>query len=320
MPKITLSFLQKYSSVLLFTAFEIITLRLILRAGLKLQIGWTGMTDFDIAIPMMVALFISLFVLSQSVELKLKLQKTLLSVNLTLVLCFLIVSKIASESGFTPVSHGIWVFLLLSIFLSSLCVWVEPSFYVNNVNNWVVFPALMLSTSVVVYQHYYESLWPSLIPLTGKASCMVLKPILGGNLKCSMNSSMDMLLRERVFWADIGAGCSGMEGQLFFLISFLILFSLYGKKVGWMEWGVFLVAGPIAIFWTNILRIVIFFLIGVVTSRTQYFLFGRETMLFLFHAHAGWLFYSVAIMGLQSLILVPSVKRKIGQVAPIIVK
>ncbi len=315
MPKITLSFFRSYLSILLFTAFEVAALRLILHSVLRLEIGWVGMTDFDIAIPMMVSLFISLLVLSQTGELKLKIQKPILYCNIALIASFLILSSMLPQIGVSPLIHGIWVFLLLAVFLSSLCVWVAPSFYVSNSNNWVVFPALMLAISVVVYQHYYEVMWPSLIPLTGKASCAVLKPILGGALKCSMNSSMDMLLREKYFWADIGAGCSGMEGQLFFIISFLILLSLYGKKVGIIEWSIFLISGPIVIFWANILRIVVFFLIGAISVRTSYFNFGRTTMLFLFHSHAGWVLYSSAILCLQSLVLVPSVKKKISQAA-----
>lgn len=304
MPKISVSLLKTYLFTLFFSAAQMIVLRVLLKQ-LGLKIGWNEMTDFDVVVPMVIAFFILLAVLDQGMKISPVLQKKILAINLGLALGFLFVSvQVFFKGGFSSLTYGLWIFFLLSLFLSSLCVFLPPSFFILNPNSWAVFPALLLSTSVISYQHFYESLWPSLLPLTGKVTCGVLTPFLGNAFQCSMTDSMNMLLRHKYFWADIAAGCSGLDGQLFFLISFLMLVSLFGKKVGFLQYSALFFLGSFLIFFANVFRIIAFFLIGVFSATTSFHAFGRDTMLFLFHAHAGWFFYSLVLLIVYSLVRV----------------
>lgn len=89
----------------------------------------------------------------------------------------------------------------------------------------------------------------------------------------------------------------GLDGQLLNLLVFLTQLSLL-PAVRWMRAGILLVLGAVGIFVLNVFRIVILFGLGQWSMTTHFSLWAMEAVRFAFHAHLGWILYSIFLLAL----------------------
>ena len=213
--------------LLLFPVFEFFFLRVYLHSYLKLQIGYSGMTDYDFVCPSIIAFILMIALMDSRENLKLRFNRTGAILNITLFSLFLITNHHYSSLNAFSIFSSFWVVLAISTILSSLFVWMKPSVFWNHSYSFLIWPAAAAGISKVAFRHVLAPLWDPLTKATGLVACATVSPILGDSLTCefdfvSSGATYQRLLHPN-FGLAIGSGCGGMEGISFVLFMCLLV-------------------------------------------------------------------------------------------------
>lgn len=287
--------LKQTAVIYLFLVGELLTLRGLFHSILKTPIGWNGTTDFDLFIPCTVAFFLFFSSLNHFEKMTWTVKKGTAFLHFCFVLALV---------GYTAVSPSrnmtVWFLMLGGVVLSGISVFISPGYFLRNKNKWVLIPCTLIALSVTVYQHHFQLLWPLLGGLTGSWVCKLLawSPIPQASCELSTNLKSlapQIFLKAQYYRATLAPGCVGLDGQLLNLLVFLTQLSLV-PAVRWLRAGILLVLGALGIFVMNVLRIVVLFGVGQWSMTTDFSLWAMEAVRFAFHAHLGWVLYSLLLL------------------------
>jgi exosortase/archaeosortase family protein len=274
---------------------ELATLRYFFHSLLKVKIGWVFTTDFGLFIPLTVAFFIYWIVLYLENPVRLQLQRRSGLIHLLCLVALIFFTGCFQESGSlsAPIDRSIWFVLIAAVIISFLILFVPATFFTKNKNRWLVIPCALIGMSVPLYEHNYEVLWPLLGKWTGQSVCGLLPNMGIEKAACKINQHAQLVLTAIPYRAILAPGCVGLEGQLFHVLTCLIvaLISLDGFRP--LRMIFFFFAGAVGIFWINVLRVLILMKLGHWSMIHQ----GPDSIhtwiRFAFHSHAGWIFYVV---------------------------
>lgn len=289
--------------VLFVVGTELLLLRLVLHYFIKLRFQWSGLfTDFDIAIPTVISFYLMFFMLSKGAGFNIKFHKKIFLINIAAIIMFLLLNwQMASQNANIGQITFFWLFNLFIIVVSAFHIFVSAKFYWKNTYSWVVPICFLIAFCNVIFRQIFVKALSFLLPLTSSASCFVLSHTLKKTFECQVNPQNVMLISHPYFPVRIAPGCSGLEAQLFLVLTFLILLLLRYRSYSVFQWFFAYIIGTLLMFVANVARISLIVSFGAWSSRTSFYYLGRELILFLFHSHIGWLFYSLVLVGYLAL-------------------
>ena len=292
--------LTELHSLFIFLVSQLVFLRLVLKFVLGVSIGWHGMTDYDLFIPGGVAFFCYFKLLQRSHPIPWNFSKIRARNHLISIFFFLLISVMFSKLYLSTnfLLKLIWFSFLALLMVSAVRVFMPLSFFYRNKNKWVLVPCLFIAFSSVIYQHCWEFLWPFFGQVTSNVLCKIFpKVFLHG--RCQFMADKTIILLTKHFRADLSPGCLGLDGQFLNLSSCFLIFLLEsdpgGSHVLFFRW----ILGALGIFILNVLRILVFVSVAIVTLRTQWASWGTRFFLDSFHTHSGWILYLVFIYQLN---------------------
>lgn len=280
---------------------EFVGLRIVLREGLSLRIGYPAMTDYDFVFPSVVAFFALICALERRQTLQLSFNGTGLAVNLGFLIAF-----VALSARFTQLSSTnpaflflLWATLAVLTIFSSLLVWLHPRHIIYHPQGVLIFPALAAGASVILGRRLFEPVLAPATRLTGQVACAILSPLLS-DFSCGTDVFVHgdgpyQILNHSLHTVAIGFGCGGMEGVFFFLFTSTLLVLNLRDKLNGLNSFWFVLLGAIGVYLVNILRICIYYIItlgvGAVAGNTA----SVATLRVLFHNALGWVLYAAFV-------------------------
>ncbi len=284
------------------TAFKLATLpvlvflffRFYFHSILKVAIGYPFLTDYDFVFPTLIAFFFLVHLLESEDPLRLAFHRWGAAIAALSFGVFLVLGP--ALLPWRPV----WFALAFCTIASSLFVWIRPSDFYRHTKSYLIWFAVLAAASKVVARFALDFLWEPAAQLTARMSCGVLAPF-SSNLVCKYHDEQAtgfyQMLMHPTFSVSIGLGCGGMEGVSFFVFVGLLILMASGENFGFKNSAKFLLYGAIGIFCMNVLRILIFFLVGIgVQYVKRAWGVDASGLLILFHNSIGWILYSAFLI------------------------
>lgn len=294
--RVLLKSLSTAALLLLVPGFELLFLRLFLKFGLELKIGFFRTTDFDYFFSVPTAVFLLVFSLEHARPLVLSFQKKRLGWNLAFVSLFLGLNYYLSLNPPTEFPRFLWGTLLTGIIVSSFCLFVPLSYYLKNPNRSVFLPSLVLVFIFPLFMNLPEGIWEVFGTLTGDAVKQIFDTFFKGYADVSFTQYRSLSLRHPIHNILIGKGCGGIDGQFLFILTFTVFLTLYGNAVSTLQTLFLTLAGIVMMFFANVLRIVSLFWGGVFLRETLGYDKGTQIFRFVAHTHLGWVMYGFALL------------------------
>lgn len=160
--------------------------------------------------------------------------------------------------------------------------------------------------AVYLYFIFTKIMWNKWEFFSGKVGYLVYK-LLGlfyENVTYVPNTDFSLTLNN--FGVIIGEPCSGIESLTLFFVLFCLMVVLDKDKLDFKKAGIVFIVGIIGIYIMNLLRIVLIMIVGLTNPQMA---------LGAFHSQAGWVLFSVFVLGLYALtqrwMIKKPLKRKI---------
>ena len=207
-----------------------------------------------------------------------------------------------------PLFAALWFIFAILALGSSFCVFVKPSSLYKKLraHPYETGFGILAGLSQALYEFINGNLWPYLASPTTLAVRGVL--FLSG---LPTESARPTEIVHPIFGARIGRGCSGFEGVFFFIFVFCILAMLDWKKFSLRRLSALFASGILLMVALNILRIALFFALGIWLSIKLGKSKAAEWFIWTFHSHAGWLLYFVGIgLFLMIFFILPSDRKR----------
>ena len=273
-----------------------------------IRIGWESATDFHFLLPVFMATLMGWGVLTMDGAPSLRLRLWPLAVNV-LALLVLVGLTFFFRDELTPgfFWQRVAFFAAAVAVFASACFWfVDPKFVLGNTRRWVLLPAFLISCTHYVHQNTSHGLWTKAAPLMA-ASLRAPAEWLTGPVRMKVVPYRELIQgKESVqdvivmgcptYTILVGLGCSGLDGMYVFLICYLILVGLVargdlqdrrGPSKHGLSWIAFLWLGLMVAWVLNLGRILFLYALGVWTVGSSPA--TESVLLFLYHAHAGWI-------------------------------
>jgi exosortase/archaeosortase family protein len=178
--------------------------------------------------------------------------------------------------------------------LSSLFVYVDPRSVATKwkANPGVFYYALMALGAVLVNHCLNSTAWNDYLAALTTQCVRGLLSLLGYNM---VGSSEVGAIQDAHFGIQIYSPCSGLEGVMFFLIAFSLVLMVDGSRVSGRTIGLFYIGGVGYMLGLNVIRIVLFFMVGVWAVSHWGATQASALVDDLFHRHIGWVLYAGGI-------------------------
>lgn len=285
--------------------FVFVTLRLIIRDGLGIRLGYRFITDYDFVPPAFIAFVILTFILFKKEKIELRFQKK------TAVLCasFLSVFLGLTVAFRSLVSYDhlyficLWFSLAALSIASSAFLFVPPRYYLKHSQRLLIIPGLVVASTNLIAIVFFDSLWEPLAHLTGLLTHGFLKvflPRLTYHLHfVKLETKVDeyTVLSTTDFGLSIGRGCGGLEGIVFFITVMGLLYMVESTRFFKKDWIWMSVAGAMYIYVLNIFRLALFYLVSLGAIRLWGENVGIATVRLLLHGGLAWFIYSAGLLG-----------------------
>lgn len=287
-------------SVAVVPLLEFTGLRVFFHSGLKLKIGYMGMTDYDWVLPTVISFFLFMFCIERTKKAELKFNRNAAILNGLFVagLCLLSTQYNLLFSEFGLSFKAIWLVLAVLTLLSACFLWVGPAHFLTHPDRRLLIPFFLLAGSKLISRHLFAFLWQPVLEHTGLHVYRLLKILfVNVNHKIFISALGDTFVHvsHPIYTVAIGSGCSGMEGISFGLFALLIFFFFEFRRFNALQW-LFLAAGIAAwMYLLNVLRITVFFVISLMTLSSWGHDTGIKTALSLFHNSVGWILYTAGL-------------------------
>lgn len=278
---------------------EFLVFRVLLHSVLGVRIGWGPlMVDADLAVPLVPAFLIYFYTLSEKQLPSVSVQRKILSLNLALFVIFLVANlfynRLLVHLGIR--FQAVWWGIALGLLGSASFVWVAPKFYLTHSNRLMVVSCAVMALSIILAKHLFESTWTSIAHAIATYSCPKIQMILSEPVLCRVmvRPSGEHVLRMtgQSVRAFIGHGCGGLDGLVFFLNLSIVLWIHYRETLCPIRWVAASSLGLGLIFFLiNPLRIGFLYIVAVEMDRHFPSGYAQTIFQWVFHAHAGWLFY-----------------------------
>lgn len=291
-----MNFLAKALLLLAAPIFELILLRLFLRYGLELRLGFPGFTDYEVLFTAPLGFLAFLWALEQEKKMAIRFQSKCASLNFIFLVQFIVLNIcfLDVQTHLRDVFFPIWWMNLVLVLGSSFFIWIPPRTIFNNKNFWAIIPSLVMVFSVVIYMKWGNPFWQNAIKKMGWLTQEFLTRV--GDQSTKVFAGRRFLqLRNDVFVMHVGQGCSGFDGVLFFLAGFSVFSALNWKIFRAMSWFLALVSGVLLFLMLNVLRIVSLFGLASYSIQTWGYEKGQALAMGYFHAHAGYILYALGL-------------------------
>ncbi|NBX83701.1 exosortase/archaeosortase family protein, partial [bacterium] len=285
--------LVQSAMLLVIPVTEALFLRWLLHSALGLRIGFVGFTDSDFIFPMPLSFLFCFWTMNQARQFRFKLNTAMLLFNLALLSSFVGLNTVFYLRGSNPSGFwmmGLWWLLFVGIVASALLIWIGFWQFLTHPSRRSVVPALLVGFSIVVTQNWGGMLWP-LISRMLEGS---LEPLLPFKL---LRSSSHLILVHPALTLRIGLGCSGLDGLLFYMATFLLVWPLGGTYflTKW-RWAKVFVIGLVLQYILNLLRISLLFGLGIGLVRLFGVQQGTSILMNFFHVHLGYVLYASVLI------------------------
>jgi exosortase/archaeosortase family protein len=188
------------------------------------------------------------------------------------------------------------------MWVSAFFVRIPPSHLFRN-RNWPgILPSFLIADSLVIVKQLYESTWPYFGVASAQTICSVLHQ-LDSQAVCRWANPKALALMHPQINVLIGPPCSGVDVFFLFLIASCVYLVVDTERPSfWFGAGI-LIGGVATAFLLNVVRVVSIFTLSLLANRV----FGSATLgmdIFVgfFHAHAGWVIYTLGCIGYFSCI------------------
>jgi exosortase/archaeosortase family protein len=283
--------------VLIWPAFQLLGLRLILRFGFGLSYGFQGITDYDFLLPAPIGFLILMQVLDSKKIEPLTLQKKALILNLTATALFLLLN--ASHPWFyekSPIDFvSLWFFLLGTIFLSSFCLFLSPQFYLRNPNRFAFLPCLLIATSLYFHRIALHHEWKWIGAFTSHSVHAFFRMIPFSQASSTFSATQELALEHPAFSARISEGCGGLDSLFLFSLVYFIVVLTREMESKPLRTSLIYLLGLVFMYVLNIVRIASLFFLGVLLVKVFPRPIGVSIFKLVFHAHLGWFLYCFGI-------------------------
>jgi len=266
---------------------EVVALRWFLHSVLGLRLGFVGFTDYDFILPMPLSFLIWFWTMNRVKPFRLGFSIPILILNLTLVLAFIGLNLLFDLRKFTPGfwSMGLWWILFVAIFASALSIGIGFRQFLSHPSKFSLVPALMICFSIVATQNWGGAVWP-IISRAIESSWDLILPFK------LLRSSSNLILVHPSLTLRIGLGCSGIDGLLFYMATFSLLWPLGSPFcLAKGRWLLVFAVGFFLQYVLNLLRIALLFVIGIFLIRYLGVKQGTSLLMNLFHLHLGYALY-----------------------------
>lgn len=193
------------------------------------------------------------------------------------------------NTDFTFSHRNLFIFLMLSSILFTFISLSIAIFNLNFVKDFIKTFKKELSISAVLVIVYYiftvkiKSLWFFLSSSVAKIEYWLLKLFFDDVKLTIFPDGQDPILGVGNFIVRVGKDCSGIESIILFTSLYFIILFLDWNKLNKKKMALLFLPGLIGIFLTNVLRVFLIMLLGILVSPQ--FAIG------LFHSNAGWLLF-----------------------------
>lgn len=203
-----------------------------------------------------------------------------------------------ADGGFLWFGAAGYCALLAALFtaaiLSACFWWLPPRTLLACLNDHCagMLVGLLALLGLLNYPALLKAAWPLLSRVTGEGVAWLLG-CFGYDVEKAY-TGYNFILAHRDLRIYIGMGCSGLEGLFFFLLAFSAYLTFEQLKAPRkMISGALL--GVAGIFVLNLVRIALFFIVGVYLNRNWGVNVGTELLVWAFHENIGWVLYFIGI-------------------------
>lgn len=290
-----------FLSIIALPVCSALLLRLFFKLVFPTSIGWLGTQDFDLFIPFILAGL-------GLAELLYREQMPTLSFHKTpAFLSFVLFGFALAVSYFRPVTGGAaWQTTLLAILtltIASTIFWfVRPHYFIRHPQRWLLLPTSLVALSVPLYNHFGETVWLALAPITSDSVCVVATRF-APSVNCVMHGNSFMEIGSKEFTVLIAQGCDGLAGLFLWAVAWVTAAALLPGALPTWGWAVLGGVGLINLWLINLLRIVVLFFLGAPLLAAFGSEAGRWIFEFLFHSQLGFVLYGAAILATIALAL-----------------
>jgi exosortase/archaeosortase family protein len=284
---------------------ELLLLRFALREWLNIRIGWSGLTDFELALPGAVGafLFLSLFFYVHRDPPRISAPRYPLKSRAPVILGFLSYSWLFRNDlavGGTP--RIIWFVLLVSLVTTHISLHLPLRSLLRKPVRRLLVPLVLCIASSGLSQNFPETWWPDFLSWWGPLACgasqysnqILSCGIVSDSLASVSRFALRIVTQFNAF--DIGKGCAGFEGCALFLAVFSSWILLAGRELSYLTLFSIGIFGVIWIALANLIRL--FLLIQLVDFLHQWISPSVASWLGLglIHANLGWVCYFALIL------------------------
>jgi exosortase/archaeosortase family protein len=279
---------------------ELVALRYATHQLLDLHLGLPGFVDFDLLLPVPIAMLLFFHTLSSEKALSNRFSAPALFFNF---ICCLAYCCWASEFHSLAPYLGERLFRLVfwilvgAVAVSGLIVNFPFTQLFSYSRLWVILPSVAISLCLVIGKNVFPKLWPMYAVASAETACFGLK-FLSSQAECRWFEDHHLLLHFEGIGAFMGATCAGWDSVYLFVWCFLIFTLLNSARTTFSESFRILLSGLCFAFLLNQVRILGIFTFAAISAYlTNDRGLGNFLMTHLFHVHAGWILYTVGFSG-----------------------
>jgi exosortase/archaeosortase family protein len=281
---------------------EYVVLRFLLHSAFQIRIGWGALLiDADLLLPLPFSFLIGFFGLTREALPPFRLSKKMAFLNACLVAAFLSYSwvfagSIQQHGGFF---HVVWWMAVLSTLFSSGFLFVEPRFYLQNRDRYLLLPCFGVAITLILTKQFYLLFWSGISNFILFTACPLIRIAIDQPVVCAIGEQLGragvgspvLSILTQGLNIHVGPPCSGIDGVLFFLFLSLVFWAFFKEHLTVGLWFITTAFGLPLILLVNSLRLAFIFSFTSWLNKITSSRIGSTVMIHFFHNHLGWFLY-----------------------------